>query len=469
MQIPILQGVYTDNGPDFRTFYPRNMVPVPTQLGISQGYLRPSDGLIQFGNANGPGIDNGGVNYHNVYYRVMGTNFCRILPTGVIQNLGSIGATKKCSFAESFDYLAISTGTDLYYFDAGTSTLTQVVDPDLGTCLDVIWIDGYFMSTDGEYLVVTELNAPLSVAPLKYGSSEIDPDPIVALMKLRNEVYAVNRYTIEIFQNRGGNQFPFQRAEGAQIQKGAIGTHCVCVFNEMIAFIGSGRNESPGVYLAMHGTIQKLSTREIDLVVSELTETQLSDCILEARVYKGLQWLYVHLPDRTLVYDNTASQELSAPVWFVLTTSPMGMGQYAARSFVWVYEKWHCGHPTLPINGYLDSLTSYHYGALNEWEINSSIVYSEGKHGVFHEIELVCLQGRIPPGANPVVYTSYSLDGLTWSVDVPCAIGTTGQRFKKVSWLQCGPMWNWRTQRFKGNSDAHVAISRLEARIEATL
>jgi hypothetical protein len=57
--------------------------------------------------------------------------------------------------------------------------------------------------------VVTELSNPLAVNPLKYGSSEVDPDPVVALIKLRNEVYALNRNTIEVFDNVGGELFPF--------------------------------------------------------------------------------------------------------------------------------------------------------------------------------------------------------------------------------------------------------------------
>ncbi len=85
-------------------------------------------------------------------------------------------------------------------------------------------MDGYFLSTDGEFLIVTELNDPTQVNPLKYGSSEADPDPVNAVLKLRNEVYAINRNTIEVFDNAGGDLFPFQRIEGAQIQKGAIGT-----------------------------------------------------------------------------------------------------------------------------------------------------------------------------------------------------------------------------------------------------
>ena len=46
MQIPILNGIYTDNDSDFRTSYPRNMIPVPKAQGMSAGYLRPADGIV---------------------------------------------------------------------------------------------------------------------------------------------------------------------------------------------------------------------------------------------------------------------------------------------------------------------------------------------------------------------------------------------------------------------------------------
>jgi hypothetical protein len=88
------------------------------------------------------------------------------------------------------------------------ATLTQNTDPDLGTVLDVVWVDGYWMTTDGEFLVVTDLTNPLAVDPFKYGSSEVDPDPVKALLKVRNEVYALNRHTIEAFDNVGGCGLP---------------------------------------------------------------------------------------------------------------------------------------------------------------------------------------------------------------------------------------------------------------------
>lgn len=462
MQIPVLNGIYTDEGADWRTSYPVNLVPVPKSQGISEGYLRPADGIVEF--AEGPGLDRGGINWRNECYRVMGTKFVKVMPNGTVTELGDVGGFTQCSFDYSFDQLAIASGGRLFYWDG--STLTAVVDPDIGFVVDVIWVDGFFMTTDGEFLIVTELDDPMEVNPLKYGSSEVDPDPVKALLKLKNEVYALNRHTIEVFDNIGGDLFPFQRIEGAQVEKGILGTHCACVFVDTIAFLGSGRNEPPAVYLGSNSTPTKISTREIDQVLKTYEEGQLQSAIVEARIDEGHQHLLIHLFDRTLVYDLSASQAVQQPVWFTLTTSTADFSVYRARNLVWCYDKWLTGDPTTFLVGTLVDTISSHFGEIVRWEFGTTIIYNEGRGAIFHQLELVCLTGRIALGENPMISSSYSVDGESWSQDKPIRVGKLGNRIKRVVWFQQGHMRNWRIQRFRGSSDAHISIARLEAQLE---
>lgn len=463
MQIPILNGVYTDGGPDFRTSYPVNMVPVPKEQGISNGYLRPADGLVQAG--VGPGIDRGGINWNGRCYRVMGSTLVRIFEDGSPQSIGDVGNDGNLVTIDySFDRLAIASARRLYYYDG--VTLSVVTDADMGSVLDFVWVDGYFMTTDGTYLIVTELNDPYSVNPLKYGSAEADPDPIKAVLKLRNEVYALNRNTVEVFGNIGGDFFPFQRIEGAQIQKGCVGTHAACVFVDAAAFVGSGRNESPSIYLGANASAIKIATMEIDQILSMYTEDQLSTCLVESRNDRAHQHLYVHLPDRTIVYDAAASQQLQEPVWFHLTSSIGGFSKYRAQNFVWCYNKWLCADPTTSSHGYLVENVSSHYGAEVRWEFGTIVVYNEGRGAIFHELELVALTGRVALGDDPTISTCYTTDGETWSQPRMIKVGKIGDRNKRLVWLQQGHMRNWRIQRFNGDSKSHLSFARLEARIE---
>jgi hypothetical protein len=464
MQIQILNGIYADATPELRTAYPVNMVPVPKQSGISNGFLRPGDGIVA--NGTGPGVDRGGIEWQGVCYRVMGTKLVTVASNGAVTVLGDVGGPVNTlvTFDYSFDRLAIASGGRLYYWNGA---LTQVTDPDLGTVLDVVWVDGYFMTTDGEFLIVTELSDPTQVNPLKYGSSEVDPDPVVALLKLRNEVFALNRNTIEVFDNVGGDLFPFARIDGAQIQKGVIGTQGCCVYIDRIAFLGGGRNEAPSIYVGAAATTQKISTQEIDELLLTYTEAQLATVKLEARNDKSHQHLYVHLPDRTIVYDAAASEALGDQVWFTLISTIVGFSQYRARNLVWAYDKWLVGDPQSNSIGYLVQDTGHHWGQQVRWEFGTLIVYNEGNGAIFNRLELVSLTGSVALGKNPQISTSYSIDGLSYSQDRSITVGTIGNTAKRLAWFQQGHMRNWRIQRFRGDSDAHVSFVRLEAQIEA--
>lgn len=467
MQIPILSGIYTDAAADFRVSYPRNMVPVVLDSGISNGYLRPADGLVEFG--AGPGLDRGGINWDGVCYRVMGDSLVRVDADGTVTTLGTVAGDEVVKFDYSFDRLAVAAGGNLYYY---AGSLQQVTDSDIGTVLDVIWVDGYFMTTDGESLVVTELSDPMSVNPLRYGSSEVDPDPIVALLKLRNEPHAINRYSIEVFNNIGGaGVFPFQRNEGAQMQRGAVGGRACCLFTqgseEVVAFLGGGRGEPCAVWIGQNSVTIQISTREIETILQQYTEAELADVVLESRIEKSQQLLLVHLPDQCWVYDAAASVTAKERVWYQLTTSVVGAAQYRARGHVWCYGKWIFGDPQAARLGVLDNTICTHFGAANGWDFSTAIIYNGSKGAQIHSMELVALPGRVPLGAAPVVWTSFTLDGITWSQEKPCPAGGQGERQKRIAWQRQGDMRNWRVQSFRGTSDAFISFARLEAELEA--
>lgn len=464
MQIPILNGIYADSSPQLRTAYPVNLVPVPKKSGISNGFLRPGDGLVQ--NGTGPGIDRGGINWRDELYRVMGTKLVLVDRDGTVTTLGDVGGPvdQMVTMDYGFGRLAIASGGRLYYWDE--VSLVQVTDPDLGLVLDVVWVDGYFMTTDGSSLVVTELSDPTQINPLKYGSSEIDPDPVVALLKLRNEIYALNRNTIEVFDNVGGQFFPFARIPGAQITRGVVGTQACCTYLDAIAFLGSSRNQPPGIFLGVNARSEKISTQEIDNLLLEYTEAELSVVKLESRNDRSHQFLYVHLPDRAVVYDAAASQDLGEPVWFTLTSSLTEYSQYRGKNMVWAYDKWLIGDTQSPALGYFVQDISTHWGQIVYWEFGTMIVYNEGNGVIFNELELVSLTGSVALGSNPTITTSYSTDGMSFSQDRAVKVGTTGSTKKRLVWFQQGHMRNFRIQRFKGNSQAHLSFMRLEAQLD---
>jgi hypothetical protein len=464
VQIPILSGIYTDTKADFRASYPVNMKPIIMDTGISEGYLRPVEGITQIG--TGPGVSRGAINWEGAHYRVMGSRICRILKDGTVVDLGDVGTDgNQVSLTYSFDYLAIASNENLFYLK--DDVLTQVTDVDLGDCLDVVWVDGYFMSTDGEFLIVSDLNDPFAFSSTKYGSSEIDPDPVVGLVKNRNEIYAVNRYTIEVFQNIGGSGFPFGRVTGAQIQRGAFGAHCAVVYEQNIAFLGSARDESPGVFLGANGQSRKISTREIDEILATYLETDLQDAVLESVHDRSHALLWVRLPDRTLVFDFEASQAAGSPVWYVMHSGTLDTPlTYRGVDVIWCYDDWQVGDAQSSKVGTLTEDVATQFGSDVPWEISTGIFYNESKGLIIHSLELVALTGRGAFGVDPVISTAYSLDGRNWSQERSVEVGTQGDRLKRVIWRRQGKMRNLRMQRFRGDTKAYMAVARLEAEVE---
>jgi len=461
-QIPIISGIFADTSPDFRTSYPHNMVPVPKTTGIASGYLRPGEGIVEVSAGVGP--DRGGIVWDGIMYRAQGTSFIRVNANGSVGVIGDIGSGGVVIFDYSFDHLGMSSGGREYLYDK--LTLAQVTDPDLGIVNSFVWLDGYFVSADDETIVVSELGDPFAINPLKYGSSEIDPDPIIRLLELRNELYVINLSSIEVFDNVGGTNFPFQRVEGAQIQKGAAGVGAATVFDDKIAFVGGGREESPAIYLAINGNYQKISTREIEEILLTYSEAEIAGIVMESRNYLSHIWLYIHLHDQTLVFDAASTRLLQLPVWFTLSGGIVAKTQYPARDMVWAYGKWLSGDPSTGKIGELVRDVSTHFGTEIKWEFSTAILYNGGMGAIVHDLELVALTGEVVLGLNPQITTQYTEDGLNFSQPMTVSAGTQGNRAQRIAWRRQGRMKTWRSQRFTATTDAHISIARLEARFE---
>lgn len=466
MQIPIINGIYTDNTADYRTSYPLNLVPVPKQNGVANGYLKKADGIELFCGQDKNGVDRGGINWNGVCYRVVGNMLWQVSEQGNCTSIGEIASGEQCSFTYSFDRLGIASGGNLYYLQDGE--LTQVTDTDLGNVVDVEWVDGYFVTTDGEFIIQTELNNPTQVSPTKYGSSEADPDPIVGLMKVRNELVVLNRYTIEVFDNQGNAGFAFSRIDGAMMTKGLVGTHGKCIFAQSFAFVGSGKNEPCSVYLGANGGLSKIATREIERIISSYSDAELSKIVLESKEQDMHQHLYLHLPDKTMVFDFAASQVMQQPIWFELSSSSDGKGAYRAINHVWCYNKWIVGDRFNSNVGVLSNKLSSHYGEPVAWQINTTFLYNGGQAGQIKSIELVGLTGRTNTIADPRVFLSWTKDGMTWSNERLHRQGMRGQYSKRIIWLRAIGMFRQMVGlRFRGCDDSLASFTAIEADVEA--
>lgn len=455
MRLPLLSGIKADNTAEFGTSYPKNLEIVPVDNKIAKAQFRATSGAIPF--ANGPGVDRGGIVWNDVHYRVMGTKLVSVSAAGVIVEIGDVGGVGPATLDIGFGRLMIRSGELLYYYTG--SALTQVTDPDLGVVKDMLWIDGYTMTTDGESIVVTELNDPAAIEPLKYGSAEEDPDPVTGLIKFRNEAYALGRHTIQVLRNVGGNGFPFAPIRGASIPFGCVGAMAKCLYADSFAFVGSARNEAIGVYLAGNGTATRISDRAIDDELAKVADP--STIILENRTSRAERRLLVHLPDKTMVFQGNATRLLEEVVWYEAHSgidSP-----YRLRNAVEAYGKIFVGDTESAAIGELSDTVSTHFGEAAEWRFDVGLLYNQGKGGIVKSLELIGLPGRAPFGVEGTAWLSMTRDGQTFSVERGIPMGKAGKFALRMQWRPRTNFRNWIGFRFRGFSSAMPGFAALEA------
>jgi len=112
---------------------------------------------------------------------------------------------------------------------------------------------------------------------LYFGTAEINPDKIVAAHVNHNELFILGEETIEIFHNVAGSGFPFQRIQGANIQKGCYAKFSPVEFDNTFLFVGGGKNERAGVWrVASSQSAQKVSTDAIDYAIQKFTSDEIA-------------------------------------------------------------------------------------------------------------------------------------------------------------------------------------------------
>lgn len=459
MRVPLVSGVKTGPDGDFLVSYPINREPVLRDIGLAEGYLAIPPGITQV--ASGYGVDRGGIAWNGICYRVMGTSLVSVASDWTVTTLGDVGTGDTCSFDYSFDNLIINSGTRLYYWNA-TDGLRQVTDPDLGVVNDVIWIQGYTMTTDGTYIVVTDLNDPFAVNPLKYGSSEESPDPITGLIHMHGEAYALNRYTIQVFQNIGGSGFPFQTVPTATIPYGCVGPHAKCKYLGTIAFVGGAENAGPGVYLLGAGDAEKISSAEVDSDLASLSDAELAAVRVESRVANDDQRLIIHTPYRSWGFSSQVSKRSSVKTW-CRYSSGKTESAYEGRGIVYAYGKMIVGSSAGQI-GYLDYTTALHYGEEVGWQFDTTLFYNDANRGILTGIELIGTPGR---GSEGVVFFSYTKDGAVWSLERSTSSGKAGETRKRVAWRPGIRFEQYMGLRFRGVDGSLMALARLECDVEA--
>jgi hypothetical protein len=344
LPVNLIKGDKISSKTDYRDFLPVNMYAVQKNILGANGYLIGVPGIESF--ATGSGIDRGGIYNERTadHFRVSGGSFISVAKEGSVTNLGSIPGVGQAALPYSFNTQAIIADGRMWLYDS-TNGLTEITDADLGNPIDGVWVNGYYFLTDGEYIYHTDTTSETSIDPLKFATAEFMPDKSLGVGKTQdNKVMVFGRYTIEYFIDRAQENFAFQRVESRAQKIGIVATHAKTEASGTWFIVGGRKDESIGVYSVGVGSVEKVSTREVDRILEQYSEPELVDIRVESRTLRDTTFIIISLPDETLCFNVTIAKSLGKSVaWSLLQTgiSPGAWncinGVFDSRSGKWIY------------------------------------------------------------------------------------------------------------------------------------
>jgi hypothetical protein len=220
-----------------------------------------------------------------IYYCIFGDRLFRAADKGAtsltlvdaidmpaIPSSGNFSDKKNASIATSYTDIAIATGTANYLLNPDTHALVEIVDTDLPACRSVVYIDGRFvwLTSDGESVFFSDVNAPTDYSALSFFDAESRPDKNVELLVLGNDLYVLGETSIERFRSTGDSATPFVRVSNSVLSVGYIGA--LLPLGDSAMFIGQYESGPVEVFELTSGSLRQISYG----IVSEVLNTETS-------------------------------------------------------------------------------------------------------------------------------------------------------------------------------------------------
>lgn len=463
MAVDLLKGNKLAVNTEYEDSLPVNMYAVPKKVLMANGYMTSYPGIGTFGQGYGP--DRGAVfnDRFKLHFRLTGSQLCTVDSEGVCTIIGEILGSDQATLSGfySFNTQGIIANNSFFLYDP-IGGFREILDPDVGSPIDGIWVDGYYFMTDGEYLFHTEITDEGSVNPLSFSTAEFMPDGTLALGRTQdNKVIVFGRYSVEYFVNVGSENFAFQRLPDRSLKVGVISTHAKIEIDGTHYFVGSYYNQSPAVYILTIQGVIKVSNRRIDTILEKYTDADLTPIRVESRFDRDINFLIIHLPGETLCLNVSILSKLGKEIaWFILDSEDSQdstVMNYRAINGVFDprINKWVYGDKYTSDLGLLDVLVASHYMENTPWRFATPLLGLSGF--TVHEMELQSIPG-FAIESNITIFIATTSDGSVYPYERLVSYGGPsdyGKRFITRVW---GFVNDFIGFRFRGLSRSKVTF-----------
>ena len=470
--LPIANGFYVSSSLPVSAQQCKNWYPnKPQAPSMSEAQLYGTPGFTEVGESSAEDPCRGAREMGGIPYFVLGTGLYRLNDDDTFDSLGTISGTGRVSMSDNGTQLFILVPGGAGYIFTEPSTLATISDVDFtanGDPQQVTFVDGYFvLTTDEKKFILSDLNDGTAYNALDFGSAESSPDGTITPVVFKNQLFIVGEITTEAFSNIGGADFPFQRT-GLFLDQGTRAPFSVINASETFAFIGGGKNESPGVYALNGNQSQKISTNPIDEILQSLTTTELAAVYGWSYAQDGHFFVGWTLPECAIVYDITTGLWHERASKYIDDTDETIDITYRAAAFVSGYGRLFVGDTIDGRIGEVSRDEYTEYGEAIHRVVSTQPFQNNMQPFVVPYLELTVESGvGNTDEPDPEIILDISLDGgKTFEYPRARSIGQIGDYTARAIWRRLGRVPRFSVYRFTLSDPVKPVIISLTADIQ---
>lgn len=250
-------------------------------------------------------------------FAVTPSKMYEIFKNGTFKELGDVDLKGRVVMEDNGIQVVVVDGFKGFYYDARLNEVKQITDEAFYPASTVTYQDGYFLfdrKGTGQFFISKLLDVAFD--PLDFATAEGQPDNLVAILSDHREIFLFGEDTIEVWYNSGASDFPFERNQGAFVEKGCGARYSIAKQNNTVYFIGSDLM----VYQMTGYTPVRISNHAVE---KTLKNVGLDDAFAYTYQDEGHLFYVLTIPNK----DITWCYDISTGAWHVRQSYQFGRHQ----------------------------------------------------------------------------------------------------------------------------------------------
>jgi hypothetical protein len=390
-------------------------------------------------------------NIDGVLYAIAGNTCYSVSSALAVTTLGTIGTSLGAAYIVSNsqggltgnlpNQIGFFDSTGLWSWTPSTSTFASVTLPFTGTVGVPCTLDGFvFVSQVGTYNIwQSNANDLTTWQALNFTTEDGNPEPIVGLITLHDQVLVFKQFSYVPYVNAGLNGFVLQRLEGVYPNIGLASPTSLFLLHDSVYWLGKTNESNGRIYQTRAYAPEEISTYAISNSINNYSTV--ADCIGFGYGQAGHTFACFTFPtgNETWVFDASETEKLKRKIWHqrAMWSSP-NFNAYDVTSFAELAGTVYGGSNSTG-NLYALNLGAYNVGRwLRSWRAQQGPAVYQPTKCNYLDIQMTTGQS-VNPNSNPQVVLRQSLDnGAGWNPERYCQAGKTGQTMASVRFRRLG-------------------------------